>query len=175
MMSMQTKERREVEPRWVTEYVTEVYPGYEARYRVPLGPYIAGLAEQMGADKARRVSRPYRPEIDAIVIHTERLILIEAKIFKWMDGLSKLPVYKSLLADTPELQDVKDRPVEMQLLVVRPVAWVNSAAEKAGIRVVEWAPAWIVQIFEERDKYWTPEATKARQERKEVLQKLGFK
>jgi hypothetical protein len=168
------KIRREVEPRWVSEYVAANYQGYEVRFRVPLGPYLPGTAEQMGSDKARRVSRPWRPEVDAIVLHTERLILIEGKIFKTMEGLSKLPVYKSLVPDTPELQAYKDRAIEMQLLVVRPLPWVLMAAEKAGVHVVEWAPPWIVEIWEERDKYWTPQAVKTREERKEVLKKLGF-
>lgn len=171
---MAVKLRREVEPRWVSEYVTAHYSNFEVRPRCPLGPYVPGLAEQMGTDKARRVSRPWRPEVDTIVVQPTKLILIEGKIFRTMDGLAKLPVYKSLVPDTPELQTYKTLPIEMQLLVVRPLDWVRSAAEKTGIQVVEWAPPWIVQIWEERDKYWAPDAVKTREERKEVLKKLGY-
>jgi hypothetical protein len=171
---MATKVRREIEPRWVSEYLTYFYSDAEIRLRVPLGPFLPGVGEQMGADKARRVSRPWRPEVDAVVIRPDKLILIEGKIFKVMDGLSKLPVYKSLVPDTPELEEHKTKPVDMQLLVVRPLSWVVSAAEKAGIKVVEWAPPWIVQIWEERDRYWAPEAVKRREERKETLKRLGF-
>jgi len=171
---MATKVRREIEPRWVSEYVTSNYPAAEIRLRVPLGPFVAGLAEQMGADKARRVSRPWRPEVDAVVVLKDRLILIEGKIFKTMDGLSKLPVYRDLVSTTPELEQFKEREIEMQLLIVRPLSWVLTAAEKAGVKVVEWAPPWIVTIWEERDKYWAPEAVAAREERKKVLRKLGY-
>jgi hypothetical protein len=171
---MATKLRREVEPRWVAEYVTAHYGGYEARYRVPLGPPLTGTAEQMGTEKALRISRPWRPEVDAVIIEPERLILVEGKIFKVMDGLSKLPIYASLVPETPELADHKHKSIVMELLVVRPLSWVLTAAEKAGIKVVEWAPPWIVQIWEERDKYWAPEAVKLRNERKKVLSKLGY-
>jgi hypothetical protein len=171
---MATKVRREVEPRWVSEYVMATYPRFEHRLRVPLGPAVAGISEQLGQEKALRVSRPWRPEVDAIVITADRLIMIEGKIFKTMDGLSKLPVYRDLVASTPELQAQKDLPVEMHLLVVRPLEWVLAAAEKAGVKVVEWAPPWIIQVWEDRDKYWAPDAVAKREERKKVLEKLGY-
>jgi len=158
----------------VSEYVSAHYPQLEYRPRCPLGPYLEGVAEQMGADKARRVSRPWRPEADAVLISPNRLILIEGKIFKAMDGLAKLPVYKSLIPDTPELSEHKNKPIDMQLLVVRPLGWVVTAAKKAGVLVVEWAPPWIIGIWEERDKYWAPEAVAARTQRKEALKRLGF-
>jgi hypothetical protein len=171
---MATKLRREIEPRWVSEYVSNFYPDDEVRLRCPVGALLPGVAEALGGPKAQKVSRPWRPEVDALVIRKDKLILIEGKIFKVMDGLSKLPVYKSLIPETPELQEHKDKPVDMQLLVVRPLSWVVSAAEKVGVKVVEWAPPWIVSIWEERDKYWAPEAVKRREERKETLKRLGF-
>jgi len=174
LMVMATKLRRELEPKWVAEYAAANYPDVEVRPRCPLGPFLEGVADQIGVDKARRVSRPWRPEVDMIILPPGKLILVEGKIFKAMDGLSKLPVYASLVPSTPELEAFKDRPIEMQLLVVRPLSWVLAAAEKSGVKVVEWAPPYIVQVWEERDKYWAPEAVKAREERKEVLRKLGF-
>jgi len=171
---MATKVRREIEPRWVSEYAAANYPNAEIRPRCPLGPPISGLREGMGIDKALRVSRPWRPEVDLAILPGDRVILVEGKIFKTMDGLSKLPIYKSLVPDTPELQDHAKKPIEMHLLVVRPLAWVLAAAEKQGIQVKEWAPPWIIPIWEERDKYWAPEAVAARAQRKQTLEKLGY-
>jgi len=171
---MATKLRREIEPRWVAEYVLANYPEDPVKYRVPLGAIPTDVEERLGPEKARRSFRPWRPEVDALVLQKARLILVEGKIFKYMDGLSKLPIYKSLIPSTPELQAYKALPVDMELLLVRPVSWVTEAAEKAGVRIVLWAPPWIIPIWEERDKYWAPDAVAAREQRKEVLKKLGY-
>jgi hypothetical protein len=171
---MSTKVRREIEPRWVSEYVLATYPQAKTRFRVPLGDIPASFTEQFGATKAARAYRPWRPEVDALIELPDRLILLEGKIFKAMDGLSKLPVYASMVPITPELAEIKSKPLEMHLLVVRALPWVQQAAQMQHVTVVEWAPLWIVQIWEDRDKYWAPEAVAARSARKQKLTELGM-
>jgi len=171
---MATKIRRDIEPRWVSEYILAHYPDAESRPRCPLGPIPKEMEELYGPEKARRAYRPSRPEADALVILKDKLILIEGKIQKLSEGLSKLPMYKSLIPETPELQAYKTLPVEMHLLVVRPIPWVLVAAEKSGVKVVQWAPPWIIPIWEERDKYWLPDAVAQREERKQKMRELGF-
>ena len=109
-----------------------------------------------------------------MVIQATKLLLIEAKIFKTMDGLAKLPVYAGLIKTTPELKDHAAKPVEMQPLVVRALPWVTQAAANTGVKVIEWAPQWIQTIWEERDQYWAPENVAKRDQRKAKLQELGF-
>lgn len=166
--------RREVEPRWVAEYIVANYPKDEARYRVPLGEIPKSIIDQFGESKAAKAFRPWRPEVDAVVIQTNKLILIEGKIFKAMDGLAKLPVYAGLVPSTPELQAHVAKPREMQLLVVRALPWVLNAATNNNVKIIEWAPTWVVQIWEERDKYWAPENVAKRDQRKQKLQEMGF-
>jgi len=173
-MVLATKIRREIEPRWVSEYVATYYKDFPARFRVPLGSALPGTAETMGEEKGLAFSRPWRPEIDAIVILPRHLILVEGKIFKVMDGLSKLPIYKSLIPLTPELREYRDLTVEMQLLVVRPLPWIEQAATQNDIKIVTWAPDWLIKIWEERDKYWTREEVLKREERKKTLKALGY-
>jgi len=143
-------------------------------FRVPLGSIPAELGTSLGEAKARAVFRPWRPEVDAIIRLPNFLVLIEAKIFKLMDGLSKLPVYKSLIPLTPELQEYKKLPVIMRLLCVRPLPWVQQAASANDVEIVPWSPDWIIQIWEEQDKYWTKEKVLKREERKDVLRSLGY-
>jgi len=171
---MATKLRREIEPRWVSEYVAANYKDFPVRFRVPLGAIPKGLAEEMGEAKALAFFRPWRPEVDAIVILPRHLILIEGKIFKVMDGLSKLPIYKSLVPLTPELAEYRDFPVIMQLLCVRPLPWVEQAAAQNDVKIVPWAPDWLIKIWEERDKYWTREEVLKREDRKKTLKALGY-
>jgi len=169
-----TKLRREIEPRWVSEYIVKHYPKYPVKLRCPLGPIPENLKKIHGEEKAIRVYRPWRPEVDALVIMPGALLLIEAKIFKYMDGLSKLPVYASLVPATPELKEYKDMPVKMQLLVPVDIPWVRTACQKMGVDMVVWAPDWLKKIWEERDKYWSPEELIKREKRKQVLRRLGY-
>lgn len=173
-MPPQTTLRREIEPRWVAEYVATFFPREIVKLRTPLGSIPQSLVDEFGADKALRLYRPSRPEVDACVLKKRRIIIIEAKIFKFMDGLSKLPVYRSLIASTPELADFAGWPVDMQLLVAKKVSWVEEAAIKQGIEVVEWSPPWVTQVWEERNKYWTADALLEREKRKDTLRKLGY-
>lgn len=170
-----TKLRREIEPRWVSWYIKEYYPDDEVRLRCPLGPIPIELQELYGPAKAARVYRPSRPEIDAIVILPGALLLIEAKIFKYMDGLAKLPVYKSLVSQTAELMVFSNLPIIMHLLIPKAIPWVVAAAPGMDVEVKTAAPDWVLQIWEERDKYWQPEARMKRAERKALLSKLGFR
>jgi len=132
------------------------------------------MTDMYGAAKARKVYRPSRPEIDAVVWTEKYLILVEGKIYKVMDGLAKLPVYASLVPTTTELANDLDKEIRMELLCVNPLPWIEEAAEKAGVAVIRFTPPWILEIWEDRDRYWTPEAIAKREEKKRILRSLGI-
>jgi len=169
-----SKPRRELEPRWVSEYMATTYPRAEVRLRVPLGGIPKETATNYGLLKGLRVYRPWRPEVDAAARWSNKTILVEAKIFKYMDGLSKLPVYKGLVATTPELK-AWPSDIVMELLIPARIPWVVEAAESQGVKVVDhFVPEYIRQVWEERDKYWTKDQVQAREDRKRKLQELGI-
>ena len=169
-----TKVRREIEPKWVSWYVKEHYPDAEVRLRCPLGPLPAELKQLHGPAKAARVYRPSRPEVDALIIMDDELILIEAKIQKYMDGLAKLPVYASLVPETDELSVFHDRPLTMHLLIPVLIPWVVAAAPRLDVTVKTSAPDWLLPIWEERDKYWQPAARIKRADRRAFLKSMGY-
>lgn len=171
---MATQLRRDLEPRWVSWYVARNYPRDIVKLRCPLGPIPNALREAVGEAKGIKMYRPWRPEVDACVITPSELILIEAKIFKYMDGLSKLPVYQSLVPDTPELQPWRGLPAIMRLLIPERIQWVEAAAEKIKVLVIPEAPDFIKQVWAERDKYWTKPFMEARERRKEKLREMGY-
>jgi len=171
---MATQLRRDLEPRWVSWYVARHYPRDIVKLRCPLGPIPDALREAVGEAKGIKMYRPWRPEVDALVIKPGGIDLIEAKIFKFMDGLSKLPVYKSLVPVTPELRAWKDLPVRMFLLIPAPIEWVQTAASRTEVMAVAEAPDDIKKVWEERDKYWTKPFMEAREKRKQKLRELGF-
>jgi len=171
---MYVKLRRSIEPRWCSEYVAKFYADFPQIPRCPLGPIPPELEEYYGVEKARRIYRPSRPEVDYVVKLPEKLLMIEAKIFKYMDGLSKLPIYASLVPKTPELREYWTKPVEMHLLIPHKIPWVIEAGKANNIKVIIWAPDWVRKIWEERDKYWTREARYKREKRKALLRRLGY-
>jgi hypothetical protein len=170
-----TVNRRTLEPRWVSEYCAVHYPKAEVRLSCPLGGIPKETLRDYGVLKGLRVYRPWRPEVDALVILQNMLILVEAKIFKYMDGLSKLPVYKSLVPQTPELSHVANRPIYMKLLIPYRIPWVLEAAKDLDVTVEVWVPDFVKQAWDERDKYWTKEAIEKREARKEKLKELGYR
>ena len=171
---MATKTRRELEPRWVSWFCAKHYPKDIVKLRCPLGPIPEELRKLYGNAKALKVYRPSRPEVDACVIMPGGIRLIEAKVQKFMDGLSKLPVYKSLVPVTPELQPWKDLHVDMLLLIPRQVSWVKTAAARLDVKVLTEAPDFILKYWEERDKYWTKPYVEKRLARKKKLEELGY-
>lgn len=173
-MTPPTKLRRDIEPAWVAEYVATFYPKAVVKLRCPLGRAPAALVEAIGEQRALNLYRPSRPEVDACVLWGKKIILIEAKIFKFMDGLAKLPVYAAVAPDTPELKDFKTWEIVMELLVTKKLAWVEDAAIKQNIKLVEWSPKWVKEIWDQRNEYWTAEAQEKRDQRKKVLKRLGY-
>lgn len=173
-MNTLSEPRRELEPRWVSEYMAATFPKAEVRIRVPLGGIPKETQQTYGLMKGLRVYRPWRPEVDAAAKWMNKTILVEAKIFKYMDGLSKLPIYKSLLSNTPELAHWPTD-IEMQLLIPAPITWVIQAAVDQGVKVVSsFVPDYIKHAWDERDKYWTRDAVQAREDRKRKLQEAGI-
>ena len=169
-----SKLRQEIEPQWVSWYIKEYYPDAEVRMRCPLGPIPDELKQLYGPAKAARVYRPSRPEIDALVILPGALLLIEAKVIRYMDGLAKLPVYAALVPLTPELLVFRKLPILMHLLLPVRIPWVIAAAPALGVEVITAAPDWVLRKWEDRDKSWTAEARMRRAERKALLKQLGF-
>jgi len=172
---LHTKVREEHEARYVSEYILEKFPERTYKLRAPLGGPPPEWVQEMGEEKALRTYRPYRPEVDAIVIEEDRLILIEGKILKVMDGISKLPVYRFLVPVTPELAEYHELEIEARLVTPHPPFWAEQYAKHADIIVDIWEPEWIQEYHKRMDRYWTKEARAERAKRKEVLKGLGFR
>jgi hypothetical protein len=99
--------------------------------------------------------RPYRPEVDAAVALPRYLVLVEAKVWNLVNGLAKLPLYKSLVPTTPELQRYMPREILMELVV----GWSNPNLERmardSGVSVVIFSPPWLKEIVDKLHDYWT--------------------
>ena len=158
----------------VSEYLLQSYANFPTRTGVPLGKVSDTLMAQAGYQKAILMSRPYRPEVDAIVFLPNYLVIIEAKVWNVVNGAAKLPLYKSLIPVTPELAEYKNREVIMELVV----GWTNDnlelMAKNAGIRVRVFCPDWLTDIVDGMHKYWTADYQAERQRIMGMRSSLGL-
>jgi hypothetical protein len=168
------RKSQQVEVRMVAEYLLKTYSAFPTKTGVPLGAVDESLMAIAGYQKAIDMSRPYRPEVDAIVVLPRYLVLIEAKVWNIVNGLAKLPLYKSLVPTTPELKQYMPREILMELVV----GWTNlnleTMARAAGVAVKVYSPDWLADVVDRLHNYWTKEYQQERQRVLETRQALGL-
>jgi len=168
------RKTQQVETRLVAEYVKSQYSKFPSITAQPVGVVSQELMAEVGYTKAIRISRPNRPEVDAIVILPNYLVLIEAKVWHIVDGMAKLPLYKSLIPYTPELKEYMPRDVIMELVV----PWSNPNLEimcrDHGIVLKVFTPAWINEVVNRVTNYSTREYRLQRSEKLRNRELLGL-
>lgn len=169
-----SKLRSDYETRFVAEYVTKTYPKSIVKYRCPLGTAPESFIKEFGLHKALNIYRPSRPEVDACIITNEAVVLIEGKILKVMDGISKLIVYRDLAPETPELIAYKSLPFDAILVTPKPPGWSKTIAEKHNIKIEIYLPNWLEEYYNKQEQYWTHAERLKRETRKGNLKKLGY-
>lgn len=168
------KLREEWESRFVSEYIEDRYPKTLKKIRVPLGPLDPEDIAMYGLAAAARRMRAWRPEVDAIVVTKTEMILVEGKIIKVMDGLSKLPVYAKLAEVTPDLAEYTNRKMRMILATPKPPTWAMQVAPDFGVEIDIFKPVWLEDYYNRREKYWTAEGRYEREKRKNTMKELGL-
>ena len=170
---MPARKNRQVEGKMLSEYLLKTYPKYPQLIAQPLGVVSDSLMAQVGYKAAIGYSRPSRPEVDAVVILPRYLILIEAKVWNIVNGLAKIPLYKSLVPSTPELKPYLDKEIIMELVV----GWLDpnleTMARDMGVRVVVYNPPWLSEIVNGLHNYWTKEYREARDEKLKLREYFG--
>jgi hypothetical protein len=168
------RKSRQVETRLVAEYLKENFSKFTFITKQPLGKVSETLMAEEGYKRAINLSRPFRPEVDAAVILPRHILIVEAKVWNIISGLGKLPLYKSLVPFTPELQQYMPREVLMELVV----GWTNPnlelMARDAGVRVRLYCPEWLQEVVESQHKYWTREYQDVRQKKLRMREVYGL-
>lgn len=167
------RKTQQVEVRLVSEFLLKEYPKFETIRAQPLGRVNDSLLASVGYEKGIKMMRPFRPEVDAVVVLPRHLVIIEAKIWNVINGLAKLPLYKSLVPFTPELQRYMPREIIMELVV----GWTNDnlaiMARDLDVRVKVFCPAWIEEVVQKMHQYWTRDYQEARQKKLEMREYFG--
>ena len=167
------RKSRQVETRMVAEYLVQAYPKFSTITAVPLGKIDNALMAQAGYQKAIGLSRPYRPEADAIVILPNYLLLVEAKVWNVVNGLAKLPLYKSLIPFTPELQQYMPRDILMELVVGSTNSNLEIMARDMGVAIKVYSPPCLQDVVQSMNLYWTADYQAERQRKLAMRKTLG--
>lgn len=162
------------ERRYISEYMLQAFPGGAFGLNVELGPVPADLVEIHGAQGAKMIFRPFRRRVDGVAWDSASYWLVESKIRDPLEGLGRLQTYRDLAEHTPDLVGYEGQKLRMRLVVPFSLDWIKLAAQKAGIELVEFMPAWIYGYFNERQKYFTAEYRVARDEKVRMRQLLGL-
>jgi len=167
------RKSRQVETRMISEYLKENYSEFSYILNIPLGTVSEDIMRREGYKRALGLSRPFRPMADAVVILPNYLLLVEAKVWNVVNGLAKLPLYKSLVPITPELAEYRTRGVIMQLVV----GWTNPnlalMARAADVELKVYRPLWLEEVVESMHRYWTSEYRDQREKRLAMREFFG--
>lgn len=123
----------------LARYLQDKYPHHRKQTNVPLGLPHPDLVAEFGRELALRMGIKMRPNIDAIVWDNKILILIEAKVIRWIDGLAKLPLYSAMIEDTPEFEQYKAWPRIMRMVIPFTQDNMLSIAKKLGVQVEQYS------------------------------------
>lgn len=168
------RKTRQVETRMVAEYLAKEYGQFPFITNVPLGKIPESLQATEGYQRALGLMRPFRPEADAIVVLPRYLVLVEAKVWNVVNGLSKLPLYKSLVPFTPELKQYLPRELLMELVVGQLNDNLELMARDAGVRLKLYNPDWLQEVVAGMNKYWTAEYRAAREQKLALREYFGI-
>jgi hypothetical protein len=158
----------------VSEYLATTYAKYSCINKQPLGQVSEELMAREGYKRAIGLARPYRPEVDAVVILPGALVLIEAKVWNVVNGLAKLPMYKSLVPHTPELKQYWHLPVLMELVVGWTYPNLEIMARDADVRLRVYCPPWLEEVVASMHDYWTREYRERREEKLKLREFYGI-
>lgn len=158
----------------LSEYLLANYAKFSYIMDIPLGMIDEKIMATVGYQQAINMARPFRPRADAIVILPRYLVLVEAKVWNTVNGLAKLPLYKSLVPVTPELKQYMPREVIMELVVGAAPSNLSIMADAQDIRLKIFNPPWLLEVVDSMNKYWTPEYQAARQEKLALREHFGL-
>lgn len=165
---------RQWEREYVSALVLDKFPDRRVILSCPLGPVPLEIVERLGMRTALRIGRGMRPVVDLLVYGDQEVILVEAKIYKWLDGISKLHTYRALVPDTPELAEQLGWPVRLILATPWLMEPMRVAAGRLGVELLEYHLPIADEYAAKMQTYWTAEAMQARYTRKRTIEALGL-
>lgn len=129
---------RQLERKYITEYLNEKHEGQHWQPRVWLGPLPPGKEARMYMVRGKWA--------DAIIFDPNEIIIIETKLEPDSKGIGQLDMYEQEFSKTLRFQQHWRKPIRKVLVTTRVDVPVKELADKSLIEYVVYRPEWI--------KYW---------------------
>jgi hypothetical protein len=142
--------RRKWEPREMrlcSEYCTTYHHKARILTRVRLGRYPSELLKYVSEEEELRMLTLWRRWADAIAIYPDRVVIVECTILPKPGKIQQLLLYKRLFYETPEFEDIKHLPVELELVYAVEDPHIVKLCEEYGIKAVYFKPRWIEEYL----------------------------
>ena len=131
------------EMRLVSEWVTQQYPTATIRFRVDVGDLTPAMsATGLSQAELRRLGRSRR-WVDAIVIESQTVHLVEGKVRLKAEAIAQLELYRMLFPLTPELANLGGKGLELHLVYAVEDLAIVALARSKGILAHYFHPAWV--------------------------------
>lgn len=114
------------------KYLDINYPDFERYTNVPIG-YRDDWKHEM-------MYRVTRKRADAVVIKSDKVFLIEAKLKPKPEGIGQLLVYENILFGTPKFSEYEGYPIIPIYLVPRSDSDVKEVCHQLGIKFEVFTP-----------------------------------
>jgi hypothetical protein len=136
------------ERRLIVDYVRTKYPNNTAYFNLRIG----GVPDKFNMDPDdeanQSLARPWNRYVDALVVTNTELILIEAKLPAKLEAVAQLMLYQELIPKTPMLKQYAHLPIRLLLVTALPDPELVQFAQKYGIDVDIYQPAYAMQYLE---------------------------
>lgn len=162
------------ERQFILDYIQDRYPDRRVKFNCPLGLPPARLVATFGLTQSLKLAMGSRLMVDAVVWGDHKLIIIEAKIREWVNGIAKLPIYKMLIPTTPELAEYWAWPVDMICALPYTSEYIESTAALVGVTIDMFTSAAVDESMAQVAKYQTPEYKRERAEKNATIERLGL-
>ena len=140
---------RHIERRYIVEYVANKYPKRIAAYfNIRLGP-PPEIMRRMYPGVPERHFKVWTPWADAVVVTSDSIDVIEAKIRNPRQAIGQLQDYARRVPLTPELARFLPRPIRMILVVPLYDPELAKTCAQFGIILDVFCPAWVIEYMRE--------------------------
>ena len=134
----------------LSEWVAKTFPDVRWSTNVRLGKPEPRNQDGQYAREELILLGAWRRRVDAIVILSDRLLLVEAILRAEPGKISVLKLYEALVPQTPELAEFSHLPVQKVLLYCIEDPVLNIIAKKEGILPIQFVPSFFDEWFKTR-------------------------
>ena len=138
-----TRKYRVVHEQYLMEWLMKTYPPGTWQTNVRLGAPSEELLSRIRTPEEARALKPWMAQADAVVILSDKVVIVEALVRPEWWKIFQLHQYAKLFKHTPEFAEHWHKPLELVLLTTQDSPFHLKMAAEYGVRVVIYRPPWL--------------------------------